>query len=482
MRKIIYLLLTAFSSFLIGTPLQAQNPSPPASSTPASPSLASIMPTPEDKWEVGLSLGHSMINGDIDFKPGFGAGLHVRRALDYIFSIRGDLGFMTYNGEATSDRGDRVEDYNASAIGGALHAVFTLNNLRWTQGDRNNNVYVFGGGGAANVTPEATINGVTKNPFGDRSSTTTFADAGGGIAFKISQGFNIAIEHKVTVPFGSQADLIDGVNNVGANQTTYRDILHYTNVRLNFNIGAAEKVEPLYWINPLDLVLRDIAELKARPVFDLSDTDKDGVIDMIDQEKNSEADAIVNSKGVTLDSDGDGLPDHKDKEPFSPIGYSYDADGVAQIPEPDLITKTEVQEMIDESIKDFKDAPDANTLVDWFLPMVHFDADKAAVRRSEYGTLAGVASVLKRNTAVRLVVTGYTDKTASDTYNNLLSYNRAKAVIDYLVTNHSIDRSRLVLNWQGESGNIEPTQGNSFMNRRVEFRVATDETDMAKPE
>ena len=257
-------------------------------------------------------------------------------------------------------------------------------------------------------------------------------EGGAGIAFKISPKFNIGIEHKVSILFGSQADLVDGVNNRGNLITTYRDIFHYTNIRLNFNIGAPQKAEPLYWLNPLNLILQDIAQLKARPVFDLTDTDGDGVIDMIDQEKNSAEGAKVDTRGISLDSDGDGIADHLDKEPFSPIGYSYDADGVAQIPEPDYTTKTEVQEMIDHSLKDFEPTNNDNAIVDWFLPMVHFDLDKAVIRRSEYGTLAGIANVLKRNGVIRLVVTGYTDKTASDQYNNLLSYQRAKAVIDYL--------------------------------------------------
>ncbi|MBK6996691.1 MAG: hypothetical protein IPH31_17845 [Lewinellaceae bacterium] len=38
--------------------------------------------TPADQWEVGVDLGTPMIIGDIkaDF-PGFGGGLHVRKAL-----------------------------------------------------------------------------------------------------------------------------------------------------------------------------------------------------------------------------------------------------------------------------------------------------------------------------------------------------------------------------------------------------------------
>ncbi len=67
--------------------------------------------------------------------------------------------------------------------------------------------------------------------------------------------------------------------------------------------------------------------LEARPVYDPTDTDSDGVIDMIDQEKESPAGARVDPRGVTLDSDMDKVMDYKDKEPFSPPGYTVELAG-----------------------------------------------------------------------------------------------------------------------------------------------------------
>ena len=171
MTNTIYTLLAALFCFNLGTIGAQEN-----SSTPQN--LASIMPTPSNKWEIGIGVGHAMINGDIDFKPGFGAGLHFRKALDYIFSIRGDIAFASYNGEASTTREDGVQDYNASSISGALHGVMTLNNMRWTQGERNNNIYIFGGAGLANISPEATVNGSAIDPFEENkidNSTTSFA-------------------------------------------------------------------------------------------------------------------------------------------------------------------------------------------------------------------------------------------------------------------------------------------------------------------
>ena len=46
------------------------------------------------------------------------------------------------------------------------------------------------------------------------------------------------------------------------------------------------------------------------------DTDNDGVVDLYDQEKDTPKDALVYSSGIAVDSDKDGIPDHKDLCPL----------------------------------------------------------------------------------------------------------------------------------------------------------------------
>ncbi|MFK7932925.1 MAG: OmpA family protein [Saprospiraceae bacterium] len=437
-----------------------------------SQSYSGVQATPEHKWELGIHAGHAFVAGDIDFNPSFGAGIHVRRALDYLFSIRGELLYSKPEGEDNNQR-----SFSADWLSGSLHGVITLNNMKWDKPSRKANLYFFAGPGLTNHSASFTDKGFTRELD---NKLDVSLDAGAGIAFKISPKFNIGIEHKSVLTFGQRADLLDGFNNPNQNVTTYRDLFNYTSIRLNFNLGGDDKAEPLYWLNPLDLVLQDISELKARPVFDLTDTDGDGIIDMIDQEKDSPAGSTVDTRGVTLDSDGDGIADYQDKEPYSPVGYEYDAEGVAQVPAPDFMTRDQTQGMIDAALRDFDVTEDA--LVDWFLPMIHFDIDSYKVKQSMYGDLAGIAQVIKSNPTLRFMVKGYTDKTASDSYNERLSYNRAQAAVDHLVNNYNIARNRLVLNYGGENETLVPVQGNSYMNRRVEFMVApAGATDMAAP-
>ena len=466
---------------------------------------------PNNQMEFGVGAGLTYLFGDLESKPNIGLGISLRKAFDYTFSLRGDVGFMQVNSATPTNDPNfayggvetrlgfgndprSINSANSSIISGDLQIVISLNNGRWDGGARKINPYVFGGAGISNFATKVNVTKSTQAgqalgsqtfviPGRNTSPITTNVEAGAGISFRINDKMSFSIEEKLMTPFGKRADLIDGFS-----QFT-RDFVSYTNVRLGFNIGGKDKKTlPLWWAGPADQVNADIAELKARPKYDPTDTDGDGVVDMLDQEKESPAGARVDTRGVSLDSDGDGLPDYKDKEPFSPIGYKVDGNGVAMVPKPAYVTEVDVNRIVDAKLAKFaatqgettKAAPVAS-MADWFLPMIHFDLNKSNVNTSEYGNLAAVASVLKTNPSIRIAVSGFTDKLASDGYNQGLSYRRAQAAIDALVKRFGVDRNRLVLTYQGEENTLVPTSGNSVMNRRVEFKVATSESEMTAP-
>ncbi|MCO6500944.1 MAG: EF-hand domain-containing protein [Vicingus serpentipes] len=62
--------------------------------------------------------------------------------------------------------------------------------------------------------------------------------------------------------------------------------------------------------------------------LDNSDSDKDGVIDTKDHCQNTPEGVKVDVKGCPLDDDNDGVPDYKDKELTTPKGTMVNADGV----------------------------------------------------------------------------------------------------------------------------------------------------------
>ena len=452
--------------------------------------------TPNHKSEFGIKLGVPVVSGDFETDFSYGVGINFRRALDYIFSVRGGLYYNALRGEETDSprttRGNvTMTDFENNTFGADLEVLISLNNMRWTRPAGEKKVDVYVGGGIGYVNMDLTLiqqNGneiedFLESPAVNRGNNSPALLGSTGIAFKISDNVNLAVDYQARLPFGGLSDLIDGYDHLNARITTFRDVIHFAGIGLNFGFGGGEGASaPLYWSNPMEQVITDIQELQARPVLDLTDTDGDGIIDMMDQENDSPAGALVDTRGVTLDSDGDGVPDYKDKEPYSMPGYSVDQDGVAQVPNPGYVTEAQVNALIDGKLAGFKGG--GGTLSDWFLPMIHFNLDSYSIRPADYGHMANIAHVMKANPDVRVVVKGFTDNLGSDRYNQVLSYNRAKSAVEFLANRYGISRDRLILTYGGENMKLVPeANGGSFMNRRVEFMVSDGtETEMGRPD
>ncbi len=469
----------------LGLSLLALNLSAQQETSITAPAAKSL--SPADKWEIGIGLGVPVVIGDIDAKPaGFGVSGHLRKSLDHVWSLRG-VGFYGMAKNENNRPGDNRKS-DLTLISGSVQGVMTINNLRFNKPIRKVNLNIFGGVGLNVLSTE--YENIRNSVFPNQTSGKIEASAaelqgqseiGGELLYRVSPKFNLGFSHTIYIPFGKNADILDSDDNHQFTyRTTYRDLLHFPRVSLNFNLGKAGKSEPLYWVNPMGGVMEAIANLEARPVFDPTDTDGDGVVDVLDQEDNSPTGARVDSRGVTLDSDGDGLPDFKDKEPFSPPGFKVDAMGVAQMPKESKLTEADVNRIVDGKLANFK-APAGRSLADWFLPMIHFDLDRYNIKQSEYAKLHNVATVMQNNPDIRVVVYGHTDRTNDNKYNKVLSYNRALAAINFLTSKYGISRDRLILNYGGEDSVLVDTNAQNYLNRRVEFKVATTESEMGRP-
>lgn len=466
-RTTLIAILSFCTVFLIAQDYPTMTSSPPTSSS-------------NNAWEVGIHAGHIFAEGNIDFIPAYGAGLHIRRALDYVFSLRLDLLYGTPNGE---DPGN-IRSFSGTYMSGSIEALVSLNNLKWSSTERKNNFYGIAGIGLNSFESEVIENDVKTSKIDhDVSPHVTI---GAGLSFRINQKVNISIEHQAQLILGSRSDLLDGVQTLSApdERSTFRDPLHYTSVRINLNlIGKKQnRTEPLYWLNPLDNVLADLEKLKHNRVI-MTDEDSDGIIDMLDEEEETAEGAIVDVKGVSQDSDGDGILNHEDKEPYSPIGYEINEEGVAQVPD----LKAELMQMMEERLKNLEPTvkPDPEPAINssaaaWFLPPIYFDANSSNIAINDYATLANVADVMKANKHLKFMVIGHTDEAGSEEYNNQLSYRRAQAVVDHLIERYKVSRNQMIIIWKGESENL--VEGRFVVNRRVQLKVSTNnETEMAPP-
>ncbi len=451
-------------------------------------------PTPKNMWEVGAHGGYLFNNGDVATQGGYGAGLHIRKSLDYVFSLRGEAIYGNFSGTAF----DSLRNFENNWLSASVVGLFNLNSLRFNDKTRKFTIYAGAGAGASyfEVNTKRRLDPQDRM-FEERTferAITPHVVVTAGFAVRLGKRFNIGIDHQAMLPLGARADLVDGFDrDEQGERTGSGDIVQYANLRLNFNIGSSSRLsEPLYWINPLENVIAQVTATSSRMDAALKDSDGDGVPDIFDEEPDTPPNVPVDTKGRTLDSDGDGIPDYKDREPYNPprAGEMVNEFGVVTNPNPAErpsmgggggVSEERVREIVDEMLKDYRLTESAGSVADWFLPMIHFGNENTTIKYSDYGTLAGIARMMKNNPNMRLVVTGHTDSTGAEELNNMLSFQRAQSVVNHLVENHGIGRGRLLIEWKGPQEVLVP-QVSSYMNRRVEFRVAArDDVEMDPP-
>jgi OmpA-OmpF porin, OOP family len=178
------------------------------------------------------------------------------------------------------------------------------------------------------------------------------------------------------------------------------------------------------------------------------DSDRDGVLDGLDQCPGTPIGAPVDARGCPLDlgadADGDGVPNDADLCPDTPAGAQVDATGCIV----------------------------AQTLV---LRGVNFENDAAVLTADARSILDGVADSLKAQPAVRVEIGGHTDSIGNDSYNHMLSQARAESVRQYLIS-RGVASDRMVAMGYGEFKPLasnETTDGRA-QNRRVEFKLLVD--------
>jgi outer membrane protein OmpA-like peptidoglycan-associated protein len=104
---------------------------------------------------------------------------------------------------------------------------------------------------------------------------------------------------------------------------------------------------------------------------------------------------------------------------------------------------------------------------------VSFDVGRAAIKPNFAPVLNHFATSLNQNPVTMVTIIGHTDSTGSDAINNPLSFDRANAARDYLVS-HGVAAARITTDGRGSR---EPIADNSTpqgrsKNRRVEIYVA----------
>ena len=454
---------------------------------------------PRSETEIGISGGLFSVSGDVSAKlPTFGFGIHIRKALGYLLSLRLQYENGTAEGLNWKPSAGYANNptwstyYNSAALVPVyynyrakvqnldLQVLFTINNIRFHK--QKTGFVIYGGVGfgvtaydtkvdALNGSTPYNFTSITQSGYSNRkdirkalkdmldgsyetnaqndrqnephSGDKTLKPSGsliGGLAFKLSSRINLALEDKFTF---IKDDLLDGQQwaerpLTDPVQTRDFDTYNYLSLGLNFNIGK-KAVEPLWWINPLDYAYSEINNPKhmklPKPVFD--DADGDGVVDQLDKEPNTPAGCPVDTHGVSRDTDGDGVPDCKDKQLITPTECQpVDADGVGKCPDP-------------ECCKNMVAPPVGCQIGD--LPSVSFKGNSGSVSSDAKAMLATVASKLKDNADCSIIVTGYP---AASKASQALCNKRVAAIKAYLIEKEGISADRIDTNCEVGGGDI----------------------------
>jgi len=452
---------------------------------------------PRNMWEIGVKVGMHNLSSDVSSVIAPGWGVHVRKAFGYVFSARMEfvtgydkgLSWLPSSGYVAGGSQNPWQslgyvtpvyyNYKSTVQDLSFEGIASLNNIRFHKSKTGVNFYILAGfGGMTYDTKVNALNGTTNYNFsgitagtwktrkdvkkslndllddsyetdaenpGDRRPKVfgkTFkpvGHVGAGVAFKLSNRLNLALEDRFSI---AKDDLLDGQR--WAEQrvlTSESDSYNFLSVGLNINLGN-KSVEPLWWLNPLDYAYQEIRKPKymqlPKPV--LPDSDGDGVTDQFDQEQTPQG-VPVDTHGVSLDTDGDGVPDARDKEKITPTSCQpVDADGVGKCP----------VQCPDSTCPGWgRGGNDCAALLGQ-LPSITFSSNTSvSLTTDAQALLASVAARLRQNPTCRVVVTSYC---ASDKRAQQRSWDRVNAVINYMVDKEGISADRFFWNYGQEGG------------------------------
>ncbi|WP_281337351.1 OmpA family protein [Flavobacterium eburneipallidum] len=111
------------------------------------------------------------------------------------------------------------------------------------------------------------------------------------------------------------------------------------------------------------------------------------------------------------------------------------------------------------------------------IKMIYFDLDKYNIRQEAALDLEKILDVMNQNPTMKIDVRSHTDSRQTHKYNEVLSDNRAKSTINWLIKN-GIDKSRLTGKGYGETqlinkcaDGVKCTEEEHQLNRRSEFII-----------
>ncbi|HNR20253.1 MAG TPA: OmpA family protein [Bacteroidia bacterium] len=453
-----------------------------------------------DRLSLGLGLGVNWFQGDVQSGSENNSGIwdNIKNPVlglkvGYQISHSVQLNLRGQYTKFSGDKRDRINypnavtgpiktsgfvEFESQIMQGTFNLNYTFGNISFLQ--RNKRFHMYGeiGAGFFTFATKVDLSDYDSDKKGAVPGTTVeIVDHSPVMEGLVAAGLGFKYQIKrfdVGMLFTFHKTLTDNIDQV-YKEDTESDNFSYVTANVNYTFG--KKSAMMEWVNPMEVVYSDMADLKDKMDVMSGDKDKDGVSDLFDKDNSTSEGVKVYGDGTSVDSDGDGIADTKDTDPFSAKGAKVDASGVETdtdgdgVPDSrDLEPGTAKGNLVNfqgVSLAGGPNSASASASAAAWLPSVYFDVDKSAVKKVYHDRLNTVARVMKSNPSLNIKVVGNTDADAGEQYNEKLGLRRAEACRDHLVKVYGIDAARLTVETKGEVEQMATK--NKPMNRRVDF-------------
>ncbi|MCZ4320004.1 OmpA family protein [Aequorivita viscosa] len=364
--------------------------------------------------------------------PAFG---QISLGARYMFNNRGglklDFGYSTLQ-EDDNSLPFKTNYYRVS-LQGVANVGSVLNFENWTN---RIGLLAHGGIGYSQLSPKEPI---------DRESNDQMLHAIIGLSPQLKLGNRVALTTDVSMIGNVRQDYTwDG--------TTTTRIRGFDGLMVNFSVGLTfylgKHDKHADWATKVSVFedkLADHEDRISKIETDLIDSDQDGVPDYLDREPNTISGVTVDSKGVAVDENENGIPDELE----SPLDARYVRVGSTVVDD-----KGTIEELLNKG---------------YVNVYFKFNSDKPETYSLE--AINYLIKYMKDHPTANGELIGYADEIGSPEYNQILSENRAKRVYEILIA-AGVSEGRLSYRGGGEDSTVDKSSSPARqLVRRVTFRL-----------
>jgi len=395
-------------------------------------------------WSIGVSGGistpYTLIGQNLkqDFTSPdiqYGYAIYIKDQLSNVFGLQADLmtgklkadhSYQTFpNGEYIYTQFDTKINWSASLSGN-----FTIVHLGILQ------PYLTLGGGVLSYSAIIHVPYTTETVPVQGTLSKFFVPVGLGLKFNITRGINLDLGYQVNFVMSDNLDLY----NYGSNNDKYS----YTHIGLEFALGEHSKRQLA--AQTKGKVVQHKNSAPQQPLITPVQTPQTAVDSekiKSDQVKRDLDSTNARLARLTKDSDGDGVPDVKDKCPNTPANTKVDTSGC-----PLPATVVEIKPPVVEVKRPMPATDEDKRIIKVAAKSIEFYTGTEIISGRAFPNLNSVVKLLIAKKLL-LNVNAYTNKTRSSNSDLALAKLRAEAVKNYLV-NRGADASKI--NVEGRSG------------------------------